>query len=248
MADDLSEVRLDGVTKSFGGRKVLDDVSLAIRANEGFCLLGRSGAGKSVTLKLMIGLLKPDAGRIFIENDEIPKLKPAQLSEARKKVGFLFQNAALFDSMTVADNVAFPLRRHTKKSAEEIEKIVRDRLADVELKNEGDKLPSELSGGMQKRAGLARALALQPRILLVDEPTSGLDTITAREIYDLLLDAKKKHNVTLVVVTHDAVGARKLADRFAVIESGKIAGCGTLEELAKSQDPQVRQLIQGSET
>jgi phospholipid/cholesterol/gamma-HCH transport system ATP-binding protein len=248
MGDDLFTVRLNGVTKSFAGRKVLDDVSLEIRAGEGFCLLGRSGAGKTVTLKLMIGLVAPDNGRIFIEHDEIAKLKPAQLAEARKKIGFLFQNAALFDSMTVADNIAFPLRRHTKKSAEEIQKIVHDRLADVELENEGRKMQSELSGGMQKRAGLARALALQPCILLVDEPTSGLDTITAREIYQLLLDAKQKHNVTLVVVTHDAVGARKLADRFAVIENGKLAGSGTFEELARSQDPQVRRLIEGSET
>lgn len=248
MTDDAPAIRLERVTKSFDGRKVVDDVSIEVGAGEGFCLLGRSGAGKSVTLKLMNGLVKPDSGRIFIENDEIQKLEPAQLAAARKKVGFLFQNAALFDSMTVADNVAFPLRRHTKKSADEIQAIVRDRLADVELEKDGGKMPSELSGGMQKRGGLARALALQPRILLVDEPTSGLDTITAHEIYDLLLDAKKKHNVSLVVVTHDAVGARKLADRFAVLENGKIAGCGAFEELARSQDSLVRSLIEGSET
>lgn len=248
MSTDRPAVRLDHVSKSFDGRKVLDDVSIEVGTGEGFCVLGRSGAGKSVTLKLIIGLVKPDTGRIFIEDDEIQKLEPAQLAEVRKKTGFLFQNAALFDSITVADNVAFPLRRHTRKSPDEIEAIVHDRLADVELEKEGDKMPSELSGGMQKRAGLARALALQPRILLVDEPSSGLDTITAHEIYDLLLNLKKKHNVSLVVVTHDAAGVRKLADRVAVIEDGKIAGCGTAEELAKSQNPLVRNLAEGSET
>lgn len=248
MNENRPAVRLDHVSKSFDGRKVLDDVSIEVASGEGFCLLGRSGAGKSVTLQLIIGLEKPDAGRIFIEDDEIQNLGPAQLADARKKTGFLFQNAALFDSITVAENVAFPLRRHTKKSEDEIRGIVHEKLADVELEKEGDKMPSELSGGMQKRAGLARALALQPPILLVDEPSSGLDTITAHEIYDLLLNLKKKHNVSLVVVTHDAVGVHNLADRLAVIDHGKIAGCGTAEELAKSENPLVRKLAGGSET
>ncbi len=241
-------MRLEHVSKTFKGKKVLDDVSIRVREGEAFCLLGRSGAGKSVALKLMIGLLQPDQGRVFIEDDEIQTLDPDRLAQARRKTGFLFQNAALFDSISVAENVAFPLRRHTKKSNKEIEDVVREKLKDVELEKEGNKMPPELSGGMQKRAGLARALALDPRILLVDEPSSGLDAITAEEIYNLLLDLKKKHNVTLIVVTHDAVGVRKFADRFAVLQKGKVAASGTAEELERSGNSLVRQLAEGSET
>ncbi len=248
MAHEEPAVRLEHVTKIFENKKVLDDVSLDVLHGEAFCLLGRSGTGKSVTLKLMIGLLAPDQGRIYIEGQEIQTLDAAGLSDARKKIGFLFQSSALFDSITVGDNVAFPLRRHTSKSKDEIRSIVQDKLKDVELEREGGKMPSELSGGMQKRAALARALALNPRILLVDEPSSGLDSVTAGEIYDLLLSLKKKHQVTLICVTHDAAGARKFADRFGVLDKGKIVASGSAEDLEHSRNPLVRDLAVGAET
>jgi phospholipid/cholesterol/gamma-HCH transport system ATP-binding protein len=248
VADKGPAVRLENVTKNFENRKVLDDVSFDVAHGEAFCLLGRSGTGKSVTLKLVIGLLAPDSGRIYIEGEEIQTLNPARLSNARKKIGYLFQSSALFDSITVADNVAFPLRRHTKKSKDEIHSIVQDRLKDVELGKEAGKWPSELSGGMRKRIALARALVLNPRILLVDEPSSGLDSITAREIYDLLLSLKKKHEATLICVTHDAIGARKFADRFGVLDRGKIVACGSAGDLEHSSNPLVRDLAVGAET
>lgn len=248
MSDVHPAVRFENVSKSFGGKKVLDHVSFRVGAGEAFCLLGRSGTGKSVTLKLMIGLIKPDEGIVSIHGSEIQSLDARRLAEARKSVGFLFQNAALFDSISVSENVAFPLRRHTQKSEKEIRAVVREKLEEVELAQDGNKMPSQLSGGMAKRAGLARALALDPSILLVDEPSSGLDRITAAEIYQLLLELKKKKKVTLVVVTHDVTGARTFADRFAVLDRGKIAGCGTADELAQSDNPLVRNLSQGSET
>ena len=241
-------VRVEHVSKSFGGRKVLEDLSFRVASGEAFCLLGRSGIGKSVTLKLLIGLLKPDGGTIFIKGNEIPSLRGEKLTEARKKMGFLFQNAALFDSISVRENVAFPLRRHTKKSEKEIRSIVNDKLKHVELEKDGDKMPSELSGGMQKRVGLARALALDPSILLVDEPSSGLDHITASEIYELLNGLKEKRHVTLIAVTHDVPGAKTFGDRFAVLAHGRIVACGTAEDLAHSEEREVRELASGAQT
>jgi phospholipid/cholesterol/gamma-HCH transport system ATP-binding protein len=240
-------VRMENVSKSFDNRKVLDGLSFQVTSGEGFCLLGRSGIGKSVTLKLLIGLLKPDDGRVFVEDKEIPKLKGDELAEVRKKIGFLFQGAALFDSISVRENVAFPLRRHTNKSDKEIRSIANEKLKEVELEKDGDKMPSELSGGMQKRAGLARALALDPPIILVDEPSSGLDKITASEIYGLLQNLKEKSQVTLIAVTHDVPGARKFADRFAVLAKGKIIACGSPDELMNSDSDEVRELASGEQ-
>src|SRR5579884_327547 len=245
---DRVPVRLEHVSKSFGGTKVLDDVVFQVGVGEAFCLLGRSGAGKSVTLKLMIGMIKPDRGKVVIEGNEIENMDPTGLAEVRKHMGFLFQSAALFDSISVGDNIAFPLRRHTRKSEREIQSIVREKLKEVELENEIGKMPAELSGGMKKRAGLARALALDPSILLVDEPSSGLDRITASEIYALLRQLKKKQKVTMVAVTHDVLGARSFADKFAVLAGGRIAECGTAEDLTRSENPLVRELAMGSET
>lgn len=245
---NLPAVELEHVSKSFAGRTVLDDVSLRVARGETFCILGRSGSGKSVTLKIMIGLIQPDGGKVRIHGDEVRHGDIEGLVKLRKSVGFLFQNAALFDSISVAENVAFPLQRHTRKSEEEIQEIVQTRLKEVGLENEGGKMPSELSGGMSKRAGLARALALQPRILLVDEPSSGLDRITADGIYELLLQLKNNRKETMVVVTHDPTGVTKFADTFAVLHGGRIAECGTLEALARSGDEMVRQLAAGSET
>lgn len=241
-------VRLENVSKIFDNRKILEDVSFQVVTGEAFCLLGRSGAGKSVTLKLIIGLLKPDRGKILVHGREMQTLQRDELGEARKKIGFLFQDAALFDSISVYENIAFPLRRHTNKSNGDIRDIVQQRLDDVGLSKEGSKMPSELSGGMRKRAGLARALALDPDLVLVDEPSSGLDHITAGEIYELLENLKEKHHVTLIAVTHDVAGARKYADRFAVLNRGKIVECGSFEEIEESDDPVVRNLAAGAET
>lgn len=246
--EDGPAVRFDHVFKSFGEKHVLEDISFQIGHGEAFCLLGRSGIGKSVTLKLMIGLLKPDRGKILINGTDIVQTDAATLNRVRMRVGFLFQDAALFDSLTVGENVAFPLRRHTDKSDGEIRAIVREKLKNVELEKDEHTMPTDLSGGMRKRAGMARALALDPDILLVDEPSSGLDRITATEIYKLLLRLKEKRNVTLVVVTHDAGGASSFADRFAVLNKGKIVACGTYEEVESSENSLVRELASGAQT
>lgn len=248
MDENQPVVQLEHVSKAFAGKRVLDDANLRVSAGKAFCLLGRSGTGKSVTLKIMIGLIKSDSGKVSILGNEIQNTDAMKLSEIRKKVGFLFQNGALFDSISVAENVAFPLRRHTRKSEKEIRDIVHEKLKEVELDKDGVKMPAELSGGMQKRAGLARALALDPELLLIDEPSSGLDQITSSEIYELLLQLKKNRKTTLVVVTHDVVGAREFADEFAVLDQGRIAACGSADQLADSDNPLVRGLIGGAKT
>lgn len=240
-------VELNHISKAFEGRMVLEDITFQVDTGQAFCLLGRSGMGKSVTLKIIIGLVKPDRGTVRVQGDEIQSADTEKLAAVRKRIGFLFQEAALFDSISVAENVAFPLRRHTKKSEGEIRAIVQEKLKEVELEKEGNKMPAELSGGMSKRAGLARALALDPSILLIDEPASGLDSITASEIHELLLRLKKKQNVTMVVVTHDVRGAQTFADRFAVLDHGKIVSIGTADELAASENSLVRNLATGSE-
>jgi phospholipid/cholesterol/gamma-HCH transport system ATP-binding protein len=232
-------VRLEGVTKSFGGRKVLDDVTLEVAAGAGFCLLGRSGTGKSVTLKHIIGLLKPDSGRVLVGDKEVSALEARELSEVRCSMGFLFQNAALFDSISVGDNVAFPLRRHTKWPDAKIREVAKARLADVGLEREVNKMPAELSGGMRKRAGLARAMALDPDILLVDEPSAGLDPITAGEIDELLVDLKKR-GTTLVMVTHNIPSARRVADELAMLHDGRVIARGTAADLERSENKLVR--------
>src|SRR3954467_14602262 len=210
-------VAFDHVSKSFGPKLVLNDVSLSVYTGEALCILGRSGTGKSVTLKLIISLLKPDTGKIWIERDEVTQLHTAELSRIRRKMGFLFQDAALFDSLTLYENLALPLERLTKKSKDEIDEVIRRVLNDVGLGADGAKYPSALSGGMRKRAGLARALVLEPKILLADEPSSGLDRITASEIDELLMRRKIEHRTALIIVTHDVHGARRLADRVGVL-------------------------------
>lgn len=233
-------VRLEGVTKAFGERRVLDDVSFDVPAGSGFIILGRSGTGKSVTLRHIIGLVRPDRGRVFVDGDEISALSGPELSGVRCKIGFLFQNAALFDSISVGENVAFPLRRHTDLPEAGILARAREKLEAVGLADEFDKMPGALSGGMRKRAGLARALALDPQILLVDEPSAGLDPITADEIDELLLGLKERGGVTLVVVTHNIPSARRLGDRLLMLHEGRIAASGTAEELDRSDNEMVR--------
>jgi len=235
----MQAIKLEHVTKSFDGRKVLDDVTLDIGEGKAFCLLGRSGTGKSVTLKHIIGLLRPDEGHVIVRGKDVSTLSGRELSDVRRSMGFLFQNAALFDSITVGENVAFPLRRHTDWTDAKIREVAKSKLAEVGLENEYDKMPAELSGGMRKRAGLARAMALDPDILLVDEPSAGLDPITADEIDDLLVELKKK-GTTLVVVTHDIPSARHVGDELAMLHEGKIVAQGTAEELDRSDDKLVR--------
>ena len=234
-------VALDGVTKTFGDRQVLRDVSLSVSRGETICIVGRSGTGKSVTLKLIIALLKPDSGHIWIDGEDITRLEGQKLSRVRRKMGFLFQNAALFDFLTLYDNLALPLRRLTRKSDQEIDQIIDRVLRQVGLSGDRNKMPQELSGGMRKRAGLARALVLEPEILLVDEPSSGLDRITASEIDDLLLEQKRR--TTMIIVTHDVHGARRIADRFAVLDRGDLAAFGTPQELENHENQVVRKLV-----
>jgi phospholipid/cholesterol/gamma-HCH transport system ATP-binding protein len=227
-------VRLEHVTKSFGTRAVLQDVSFAVPEGCGFIILGRSGTGKSVTLKNIIGLVRPDAGKVFVLGHDITAAAGRELTTARKKIGFLFQNAALFDSISVGENVAFPLRRHTNLPEREIRDRAREKLASVGLEREYDRMPADLSGGMKKRAGLARALALDPRLLLVDEPSAGLDPVTSSEIDDLLLTLKEHGGTTLIVVTHNIPSARRIGDELLMLDEGRIVARGTADELDRS--------------
>jgi phospholipid/cholesterol/gamma-HCH transport system ATP-binding protein len=238
MMDDAA-IRLEGVSKAFNGRKVLDNITLDIAAGIGFCLLGRSGTGKSVTLKHIIGLLKPDSGHVYVRGKDVPTLPARELAGVRKTMGFLFQSAALFDSITVGENVAFPLRRHTDWPEDKIRSVAKGKLADVGLDKDYDKMPGDLSGGMRKRAGLARAMAFDPDILLADEPSAGLDPITSDEIDDLLLDLKKK-GTTIVMVTHNIPSARHVGDQLAMLHEGRVVASGTAEELDGSDDKLVR--------
>jgi phospholipid/cholesterol/gamma-HCH transport system ATP-binding protein len=233
-------IRLDAVVKSFGSKRVLNEVTLEVPAKSGFIILGRSGTGKSVTLRHIIGLVRPDKGRVFVDEEEISALNGPALAAVRRKIGFLFQSAALFDSISVGENVAFPLRRHTKLSDGEIRERARAKLQAVGLEREYERMPGALSGGMRKRAGLARAMALDPPILLVDEPSAGLDPITADEIDELLLSLKEKDGTTLVVVTHNIPSAKRLGDELVMLHEGRIVARGTAAELDQSEDDLVR--------
>jgi phospholipid/cholesterol/gamma-HCH transport system ATP-binding protein len=236
-------IRLEHVSKAFGPRQVLDDVSFEVGEGEGFCILGRSGTGKSVTLKHMVGLVRPDSGRVYVNGTDITHLDSSSLNQVRRRMGFVFQNGALFDSISVGENVAFVLRRHARMSERDLQAVAREKLESVGLGAEYHKMPADLSGGMRKRAGLARAMALDPPILLVDEPSAGLDPITSDEIDDLLLELKKKSGTTLVIVTHNMPSARKLADRFLMLEEGRVAATGTADEMERSDNPVVQAFI-----
>jgi phospholipid/cholesterol/gamma-HCH transport system ATP-binding protein len=240
-------VAFDRVSKSFGAKDVLSDVSWSAPEGEAVCILGRSGTGKSVTLKLIIALLKPDQGSIWIDQEEVNHLEGPPLSKVRRKIGYLFQDAALFDSLTLYENLALPLLRLTQKSSGEIDYLVDRVLGQVGLAGDKAKMPSELSGGMRKRAGLARALVLEPKILLADEPSSGLDRITASEIDELLLRQKAEHKTTLIVVTHDVHGARRIADRLVVLDRGRLIAQGTVAEIEHSENEVARKLIGSNE-
>lgn len=236
-------VEFKNVTKTFGDKRVLNNVSFRVDAGQALCLLGRSGTGKSVTLKSIMALLKPDSGEIWVEGDNVVGLGEARLSIVRKKLGYLFQDAALFDSLTLYENLALPLARLTKKTKSEIDDVVHIVLSSLGLGNDGPKYPPALSGGMKKRAGLARALVLEPKILLADEPSSGLDRITASEIDELLLRCKQERGMALIIVTHDVHGARRVADRVAVLDKGDMVAFGTVDEVTRSENQTARRLI-----
>jgi phospholipid/cholesterol/gamma-HCH transport system ATP-binding protein len=242
-----ADIRFENVYKAFGDRTVLDDVSFEVAPGETLCIMGRSGTGKSVSLKLMIRLLRPDRGKVFIKGRSIGDIDEDALSQVRRGMGFLFQSAGLFSQFSLYENLAIPLERLTSKSSAEIRTLVRQRLQDVGLENDGGKMPSELSGGMKKRAGLARALVMDPSILLADEPTSGLDRVTASEIDELLLKVKEKDKTTMVIVTHDVRGARRIGDRIAVLDAGHLLGIGTPAELEKSENQLIRALVSEEE-
>jgi phospholipid/cholesterol/gamma-HCH transport system ATP-binding protein len=219
---DKFPIEVTDLHKAFGDQTVLNGINLHVAQGETLAVLGRSGTGKSVLLKLIIGLQKPDSGSVRIAGQEMAELDSTQLNQVRKKVGFLFQQAALYDSLSVEENVAFPLARHAGMSDADQKKRVQELLAGVGMEKELQKMPSEISGGMQKRVGLARALALDPNIVLFDEPTAGLDPITAAEIGKLILELKEKRKMTAVVVTHDIHNAKVFSDRLVLVHEGNI--------------------------
>ena len=238
---------VEDLHKSFGSQSVLNGISLAVKRGETLAVLGRSGTGKSVLLRLIIGLEKPDSGSVRIHGQDIAGLALDQMGEIRKKMGFVFQQAALYDSLTVEQNVAFPLQHHKKEmSKSERGDRVKELLAEVGMEGDLAKMPSDISGGMQKRVGLARALALEPDILLLDEPTAGLDPISAAEIDDLVLKLQQEHHMASIVVTHDLHSAKAIADRLALLNDGNVVIEGNFEELQKSDDEFVREFLRHS--
>jgi phospholipid/cholesterol/gamma-HCH transport system ATP-binding protein len=238
-----SPIVIEDLRKSFGEQNVLNGINLVVNHGETLAVLGRSGTGKSVLLKLIVGLQKPDSGSIRVLGQDTAKLDGDRLNEIRKKIGFLFQSAALYDSLTVEENVAFPLARHTRMSEAERKSRARELLSAVGMERDLEKLPSEISGGMQRRVGLARALALDPEILLFDEPTAGLDPITAAEIGKLIVEQQKKRNITSVVVTHEIHSAKIFADRFVLMNEGKILADGVFDDLRKSGNTFVAEFL-----
>jgi phospholipid/cholesterol/gamma-HCH transport system ATP-binding protein len=238
---------IEHLRKRFGSHLVLDDVNLSIYKGEVTCIIGQSGHGKSVILKHIIGLMIPDGGTITFDGIEIsnPTRTSADFDSVRRRLGMLFQGAALFDSKTVGENIAFPLREHTKHTEDEIRKIVAEGLEMVGLVGIEEKMPSELSGGMRSRVGLARAIAMKPDIMMYDEPTSALDPIMSDKINDLIIDLCKKLTMTSIVVTHDMSSAYKIADRIAMIYEGRIIFCGTPAEIRASRNPYIQQFIRG---
>ncbi|MGA9671932.1 MAG: ABC transporter ATP-binding protein [Terracidiphilus sp.] len=230
--------------KSFEGHRVLNGISLSVNRGETLAVLGRSGTGKSVLLRLIIGLVEPDSGSVCIHGQDISRLTLDQLGEFRKKMGFLFQHAALYDSLTVGENVAFPLEHHRREmSRSEKDNRVKTLLAEVGMERDVDKMPSDISGGMQKRVGLARALVLDPEILLLDEPTAGLDPISSGEIDDLVLTLQREHQMASIVVTHDLHSAKTIANRLALLDKGNVVIEGSFEDLQQSNIEFVQEFL-----
>jgi phospholipid/cholesterol/gamma-HCH transport system ATP-binding protein len=233
------------IYKSFDDKQVLKGLNLSIKQGETLVILGRSGCGKSVTLKILLGLLRADHGAVCFHGEEISQLSEKDMVEIRKKIGMLFQGAALFDSLTVGENVAFALTEHSNKSKNEIAEIVQKNLEFVELAGTENLMPSELSGGMKKRVALARAMAYQPEIMLYDEPTTGLDPITATTINALIRKTQKEYSVTSVVVTHELDSGFSVADRVAVMDNGQVLEIGTIDEIKNSNNDFVKKFIAG---
>jgi phospholipid/cholesterol/gamma-HCH transport system ATP-binding protein len=244
---NVPAVAVEDVHKSFGTQHVLNGISLAVKRGETLAVLGRSGTGKSVLLRLIIGLQKPDSGSVCIHGQDIAGMTLDQLGEIRKKMGFLFQHAALYDSLNVGQNVAFPLEHHRREMPKsEQDERVKKLLAEVGMENALEKMPSDISGGMQKRVGLARALVLEPDILLLDEPTAGLDPISSGEIDDLILKLQSEHHMASIVVTHDMFSAKTIANRLALLSEGNVVIEGSFEELQKSDIEFVKEFLKHS--
>lgn len=239
------KIRVVSLYKSFGEKDVLHGINIEVRQGESMVVIGGSGSGKTVLIKCIIGLMRPDQGEIHVDGLEITSLDEKRMNEVRKKFGMLFQGGALFDSMTVWENVGFGLRQQTRLGEEEIRRVASEKLALVGLKNVEDLMPAELSGGMRKRVSLARAIAMEPEILLYDEPTTGIDPIMADAINDLIVQMKEKLNVTSIAITHDMKSAYKIADRIAMLYQGKIIEVGTPGEIRNSSNPMVQQFIEG---
>jgi phospholipid/cholesterol/gamma-HCH transport system ATP-binding protein len=245
--DGVASVSVENLQKTFGRLKVLNGVSLSVNRGETLAVLGRSGTGKSVLLRIIIGLETPDSGSVRIHGQDIAGLALDRMSEIRKKMGFLFQHAALYDSLTVAGNVAFPLEHHRKDlSRAERNERVKQLLAEVGMEGGFDKMPSDISGGMQKRVGLARALALEPEILLLDEPTAGLDPISSGEIDELILKLQRERQMASIVVTHDMHSAKTIANRLAILDRGNVVIEGSFEDLQKSEIGFVKEFLKQS--
>lgn len=238
-------IEITGLHKSFNNKNVLDGVDLTINTGETMVIIGGSGCGKSVLLRHIIGLMRPDKGSITIDGTELANIRRKELFALRRRLGMLFQGAALFDSLSVAENVGLGLKEHSEYSSEQISGIVGKKLEMVGMGATGDLMPAELSGGMKKRVGLARAIAMDPEYMLYDEPTTGLDPIMADKINDLIIDLRNKLSLTSIVVTHDMVSAAKVADRIAMLHQGRIIFCGTPEEIKRSPDERVQRFIKG---
>lgn len=238
-------IRLVDLHKSFGALRVLEGMTLDIPRGKTTVILGPSGCGKSVALKHIVGLLQPDRGEVYFEDARVDRLSERELREIRLQIGFLFQMGALFDSMTTEENIAFPLIEHTRLSAAQRRERIAQALEHVDLAGVEQRLPSQLSGGQRKRVALARAIVLEPRVVLYDEPTTGLDPIRGDGIDQLVIALQRKLGMTSVVVTHDLVSARKIADRVVMLLGGKIAAAGTFAELEASSDPRVQQFLRG---
>ena len=243
--NSLIKIRVVNLQKSFGENEVLRGVDLEIQQGESMVVIGGSGSGKTVLIKCIIGLIRPDGGEIYVDGLEITSLNERRLNEVRKKFGMLFQGGALFDSLKVWENVGFGLRQQTRLGEEEIRRIATEKLRLLGLKDVEDLMPAELSGGMKKRVSLARAIALEPEILLYDEPTTGIDPVVADAINELIIRMREKLNVTSIAITHDMKSAYKIGDRIAMLYQGKIIEVGTPDEIKNSTNPVVQQFIQG---
>ena len=241
----MGMIKISGLKKSFGTKRVLDGVDLEIDKGKITVIIGRSGEGKSVLIKHIIGLLRPDDGQILLDGQEISSMNERDWGEVRKRFGMLFQGGALFDSMTVGENVGFPLKEHTDLADEDIMKVVDEKLRRVGLVGVEHMMPAELSGGMKKRVGLARAIVMDPEIVLFDEPTTGLDPIMSDSIADLVLDTQRSLQTTYILITHDIPFTYKIADKIAMLHEGRIIEQGSVEEMKKNQNPVVRQFLEG---